>query len=287
MTVFFSLSLRAVDSRLNEKVRWQSRKRANNWMPEKMLDALTEEMCTMKRQSVSDSAHHMGVLYETINTKMIVDLFWTRSCTSENLPLVFRMYEYGCFFVVVVVVLSWSCAFNGLCFSSSVFGWQSLSSFTFLRSQWKDPFRLWVMSFCVHDTHESRSHDQCRVLTRKNPKSNVLWNVLRDLCPIRPVTPHVFCSFTRQLFGNRIWTFFCTLTRLLLIFVEWFLLSLSWLFSLYSPARNYSIDLIKWRLMIFPAINFTWNGFFPFAKYRHTKAHFAYIKHLIHAIEFG
>lgn len=64
MTVFF-LSHWLIHVWMKE---WTAKsEERNNWMPEKNVDALTEEMCIMK----SDSAHHMGVLYETINTKWL------------------------------------------------------------------------------------------------------------------------------------------------------------------------------------------------------------------------
>lgn len=170
---------------------------------------------------------------------------------------------------MVVVVVELEYAFNGLCFSSSVFGWQShfffhLSSIAMERS---------IPGFeSCHLSTKHMNHDLMIsvVCWRKESKSNVLDAVtlkcVADLCLIRPRYSLLFCSFTRQLFGNRIWTFFCTLTRLLLICCWMISIVIVMALFRFSPARDYSIGLIKWRLMIFPAINFTWN--FCFAALR-------------------
>lgn len=124
---------------------------------------------------------------------MIVDLFWTRSCTSENLPLLFRKISISmaAFSLWLSLLSSWSMLSTGCAFLLLFLVGKVISSFTFLRSRWKDPFPALSHVICARSTWITISWSVSCVDGKNQNRMYLmllLWNVLRIFVSFGPVT---------------------------------------------------------------------------------------------------
>lgn len=183
------------------------------------------------------------------------------------------------------VWFSWNVAFFRMSFLLMVFFFFSVFSFrcyrrqSFLLSPFIDRLPMvkfigiafGVMAF-VHESHESRCSwsvlvSVCVCVLTKEPNQRVLDAVTPKIVADLSLFLHwislyfgLVGSFFYGLTQIKHWTFFCTLTRLLLIS--------NWMISIVIVMVFTSNRSLECRSMIFPAINFVWKISTPFAKSR-------------------
>lgn len=217
--------------------------------------------------NVKDSAHHTYTVHPLIQS-------------SDCGPILNAiLHKQKC-----TVWFSWNVAFFRMSFLLMVFFFFSVFSFrcyrrqSFLLSPFIDRLPMvkfigiafGVMAF-VHESHESRCSWSVLVSVcvcfDERTKSACTWCRYSENCcgsfALSPLNFIVF-RFGRIFFYGltqiKHWTFFCTLTRLLLIS--------NWMISIVIVMVFTSNRSLKCRSMIFPAINFVWKISTPFAKSR-------------------